>query len=96
MDCLLEQLKEGKQGLSLCQTYSGAVIHAEDLRTTGASKNSVSKQACVISNFARNSHLKLITSKLEAVRISQQAKDPETLYIANAQVSLQRPTISSC
>ena len=63
-------------------------MHADDLRTTAGLKDSISKQARVINNFARNTHLKLNTSKLEVVRIlSQQAKYSETLDIANAQVS---------
>ena len=87
MDCLLKQLKEEKHGLSVCQTYAGAAIHTDDLRTTAASKDTVSKQATVISNFARNANLKLSESKLEVLRVSQQHKDPERLNIASVQIS---------
>ena len=45
MDQLLQQLREEKHGLSVCQTYTGAVIHADDLRTTAESKEAVSHQA---------------------------------------------------
>ena len=87
MDRLLKQLKEEKHGLSVCQTYAGAAIHADDLRTTAASKDTVSKQATVISNFARNANLKLNESKLEVLQVSQQHKDPERLNIASVQIS---------
>ena len=87
MDRLLKQLKEEKHGLSVCQTYAGAAIHADDLRTTAASKDTVSKQATVISSFARNANLKLNESKLEVLWVSQQHKDPERLNIASVQIS---------
>ena len=47
--------QEKKHGLSVCQTYAGAAIHADDLRTTVASKDAVSQQASVraIGNFAK-------------------------------------------
>ena len=75
MDQLLNQLKDKKPGLSVCQTYAGAAIHADDLRITAESKDAVSQQANVICNFAKTVNLKLNTSKLEIVRIGRQYKD---------------------
>ena len=49
----------------MCQTYAGAAIHADDLRTTAESKDAVSQQANVICNFAETANLKLNASKLE-------------------------------
>ena len=57
------------------QTYAGAAIHADDLRTTAESKDAVSQQANVICNFAKTANLKFNTSKLEIVRIGRQYKD---------------------
>ena len=68
-------LKEKKPGLSVCQTYAGAAIHADDLRITAESKDAASQQANVIYNFAKTASLKLNTSKLEIVRIGRQYKD---------------------
>ena len=41
-------VKVKKPGLSVCQTYAGAAIHADDLRITAESKDAVSQQANVI------------------------------------------------
>ena len=57
--------REKIPGLSVCQTYVGAAIHADDLRTTAESKDAVSQQAYVICNFAETANLKLNASKLE-------------------------------
>ena len=45
MDDLLKQLREEKHGLSVCCTYIGAAVHADDLRTTAASKEVLRLQA---------------------------------------------------
>ena len=85
MDQLLKQLKEKK--LSVYQTYAGAAIHADDLRTTAESKDAVSQQANIIRNFAKTANLKLIASKLEVVRIGRQYKDQQKLNIAGVEIS---------
>ena len=74
MDQLLKQLKGKRYGLSVCQTYVGGAIHADDLRTFAASKDALNQQANVITNFTKHNHLKLNSSKLEILRISQQRK----------------------
>ena len=71
----------------MCQTYAGATIHADDLRTIATSKDAVSQQASVISNFVKKANLKLNASKLEVLRISQQHKDPEKLDLAGVEIS---------
>ena len=75
----------------MCQTYAGAAIHADDLRTTAASKDAVSLQASVISNFGRNACLKLNASKLEV----RQCKDPEELNIAGVKMSTWQYNLSA-
>lgn len=77
MDQQLQRLKEKNCGLSMCQTYVGAAIHANDLRTTAPSKDILSQQISVISDFGKSKHLKLNASKLEVMRISQQQKERE-------------------
>ena len=77
MDQLLKQLKEKNYGLSVCQTYAGAAIHAEDLRTTAASSDAMTQQVSVITNFTKNNNLKLNVSKFEVLRISRRQKDSE-------------------
>ena len=72
MDHLLKLLKEKKLGLSLCQTYARAAIHADDPRKIATSKDGVSQQASVISNFVKNANVKMNASKLEVLKILQQ------------------------
>ena len=86
MDDLLKQLREEKHGLSVCRTYIGAAVHADDLRTTAASKEVLRLQAKEIARFTDDNHLKLNTSKLEVMRVSKQQKDPETLDIAGMEI----------
>ena len=68
----------------MCQTYAGAAIHADNLRTTAKSKDAISQQANIICNFANTANLKL---KLKVVRIGQQYKDQEKLNIAGVEIS---------
>ena len=86
MDQLLKQLRDKKHGLSVCNTYAGAAIHADDLRTTAPSKEVLDHQARVIIKFAEDNHLRLNESKLEVVRVSRHGKDPERLTIAGAEI----------
>ena len=65
LDQLPKQLREE------CQTYVGAVIHADDLRTTAESKEAVSHQAREITNHGiyqrKPPRLMLNASKLEVL-----------------------------
>ena len=86
MDQLLKQLREKKHGLSVCQTYAGAAIHADDLRTTAESKEAVSHQAREITEFTNENHLKLNASKLEVIKVSRIRKNPERLEVAGVEI----------
>ena len=86
MDQLLKQLREKKHGLSVCQTYAGAAIHADDLRTTPESKEAVSHQAREITEFTNENHLKLNASKLEVIKVSRIRKNPERLEVAGVEI----------
>ena len=70
MDILLKWLRESGHGLHVRGTYMGGAIHADDLRTTAASSDSVTSQDKVIKSFTTESCLRLNTSKFEAVKIS--------------------------
>ena len=84
MDSLL---KQESYGLSVCGTYVGAAVHADDLRTSASSKDAVTKQANIISKFAKDTCLKLNVSTLEVLRISHQPKGPEMLNIADVPIT---------
>lgn len=87
MDVLLKRMKESKCGLSVRGTYTGAAIHADDLRTTASSIESTVSQANIIKNFTDDSCLKLNNSKLEVIRISTQPFESESLQINDISVS---------
>ena len=67
MDRLLKEMKAERHGLSISQTYIGAAIHADDLRTIAESKEVVSKQVRVVRTFPKAVNLKLNSSKEEVL-----------------------------
>ena len=84
MDFLLRRMRESQYGLYVRGTYMGGAIHADDLRTTAASSDSVSRQDEVINSFASDSCLKLNTTKFEVVKIS---RDMAFVQIGNSIIS---------
>ena len=50
---LIKQLRESKHGLSLCNTYVGAAIHADNLCTAAASKNTLGQHKDSISGGSK-------------------------------------------
>ena len=64
MDLLLKRLRESKCGVYVRGMYMGGAVHADDLRTTAASSDAISKQDAVINSFASVSCLKLNTTNL--------------------------------
>ena len=91
MDQLLKQLREKKHGLSVCQTYAGAAIHADDQRTTAESKEAVSHQAREIAEFTNENHLKLNASKLEVIKVSRIRENPERLDVSGVEIETIPP-----
>ena len=59
----------------------GGAVHADDLRTTAESSESVSRQDRVINSFSSDSCLKLNTAKFEAVKISPYSHDAAVVQI---------------
>ena len=87
MDRLLKEMRTERHGLSICQTYIGATIHADVLRTIAESKEAVSQQASVISTFPKAAKLKLNSSKVEVLRIARKNHDPEVIQLGDLQLS---------
>ena len=87
MDRLLKEMRAERYGLSISQTYMGTAIHADDLRTIAESKEVVSKQAYIVSTFAKAVNLKLNSSKVEVLRISWKKHDPEVIPLGDLQLS---------
>ena len=65
----------------------GGVIHADDLYTTTASSDFVSRQDEVISSFASNTCLKLNQTKFEIVQISPYSHSTSVVQIGDTSVS---------
>ena len=87
MDLLLKQLRESKCGLYVRGTYMGGAVHADDLRTTAASSDAISKQDAVINSFASVSCLKLNTTKFEVVKISPYTHETAVVPIGNSNIT---------
>ena len=87
MDSLLKRMRERNVGSSIRGVYTGATIHADDLRTTAAIRDEIWQQADVIKDFTQNTWLNLNVSKLERVKISKTPQAVETLLVAGHSVT---------
>ena len=87
MDLLLKRLRESECGVHVWGTYMGGAIHADDLRTTGSSSNSIYKQGELINSFASDFCLKLNTTKCEVVKISPYSHDMTEVQIGNSSIT---------
>ena len=95
MDLLMKRLRESDCGLHVRGTYMGAAVHADDLRTTAASAEAVSQQNAVINQFARDSCLRLNTSKTEVVKISPFSQE-ESLVVELESHTLPAVNAAKC
>ena len=68
----------------------GGAIHADDLRMTAASSDSVTEQDKVIKSFASDSCLRLNTSKFEAVKISPYSHETAVIQIGDSTISTSK------
>ena len=80
-------MRESEYGHYVRGTYKGGAIHADDLRTTAASSDSISRQDEVINSFASDACLKLNTTKFEVVKISPYSRDMAFVQIGNSNIS---------
>ena len=87
MDCLLKRMRESNCGTSTSGVYSGAAVHADDLRTIASSRDEVLSQADVIRTFTQDTHLNLNVSKLEVVKVSKNFQHPENFIVAGHPVT---------
>ena len=70
MDPLLESLQSKKLGPFVGQTYAGAFIHADDIRTISSSQATLQEQIDTVREFALENGLTLNPTKCEVVLIS--------------------------
>ena len=79
-------MRERNVGSSIRGVYTGAAIHADDLRTTAATRDEVWQQADVIQDFTQDTCLNINISKLEVVKISI-TPQAESLLVAGHSVT---------
>ena len=70
MDRLLKSLQSKKLGPFVGQTYAGAFIHVDDIRTISSSQATLQKQIDTVREFALENGLTLNPTKCEVVLIS--------------------------
>ena len=68
----------------------GGAIHADDLRMTATSSDSVTEQDKVIKSFASDSCLRLNTSKFKAVKISPYSHETAVIQIGDSTISTSK------
>ena len=74
MDPLLTQIQKTGLGLSINNFYAGGFLHADDIRTLVSSCGSLESQVSLVSNFARETFLKLNIQKCEIVQFNRSSR----------------------
>ena len=80
-------MREKNVGSSIRGVYNGAAIHADDLRTTAATRDEVRQQTDVIQDFTKDTCVNLNVSKLDVVKISKTPQAVESLLVAGHSVT---------
>ena len=75
-------------GLSVCGTCIGAAIHADDVRTCAATKQTVAKQNEIITSFTNSSCFNLNARKLEVIKAGQKPTTSQSLEIGGHAIPL--------
>ena len=83
MNSLLKKMHNSNNGGPLHGTFVGIAIHADDVRSIAPNIQSVISQSSDILSFTTDLGLKLNTSKLELIQMSQTTSKPIEIAIAN-------------
>ena len=94
MNSLLKKMCNSNNGGSLHGTFVGIAIHADDVCSIAPNIQSVISQSSDILSFTTDLGLKLNTSKLELIQMSQTTSKPIEIAIANH--ILTKKTSASC
>ena len=94
MNSLLKKMCNSNNGGSLHGTFVGIAIHTDDVRSIAPNIQSVISQSSDILSFTTDLGLKLNTSKLELIQMSQTTSKPIEIAIANH--ILTKKTSASC
>ena len=82
MDPLLQGLEANRLGPSLHNTYLGAFVHADDIRTITSSRTTLQKQVEFVRKFCADNALTLNLTKCEVLTVSP-TKPTQTSPICN-------------
>ena len=94
MNSLLQRMRQLNIGDSLHGIFAGSAIHADDVRCIAPSVDSAIAQSSEINSFTTDVGLKLNTSKLEIIQLSQTPTEPLQITLGGNTIRTKRS--SSC
>ena len=84
----------GEQGEHMSQnihgTFTGSAVHADDVRSIAPSIQSIITQSSEINSFTNNVGLKLNTSKLEVIQLSQKPTEPQDITLVDVTITTKK------
>ena len=83
MNSLLQRMRRLKCGGSIDGTFAGTAIHADNVRIIAPSIHSVASQFSEIDAFTSDVGLRLNTSKLELIQVSQTPIEPIQVQVGD-------------
>ena len=90
MNSLLQRMRQLNIGGSLHGIFAGSAIHADDIRCIAPSVDSTIAQSSEINSFTTDVGLKLNTSKLEIIQLSQTPTEPLQITLGGNTISTKR------
>ena len=90
MNPLLQRMRRLKCGSSIDGTFAGTAIHADDVRIIVPSIHSVASQFSEIDAFTSDVGLRLNTSKLELIQVSQTQIEPIQVQVGDHLLTIKR------
>ena len=90
MNSFLQRMRNLNSGGSLHDTFTGSAFHADDVRSIAPSIQSIITQSSEINSFTNNVGLKLNTSKLEVIQLSQKPTEPQDITLADVTITTKK------
>ena len=90
MNSFLQRMRNLNSGGSLHGTFTGSAVHADDVRSIAPSIQSIITQSSEINSFTNNVGLKLNTSKLEVIQLSQKPTEPQDITLVDVAITTKK------
>ena len=90
MNSFLQRMRNLNSGGSLHGTFTGSAVHADDVRSIAPSIQSIITQSSEINSFTNNVGLKLNTSKLEVIQLSQKPTEPQDIALVDVTITTKK------